>query len=259
MLPVTPTMGALHAGHASLMDLAAAETDFVVVSIFVNPTQFAPSEDLAAYPRTPREDADLCREHKVDLILAPSVQEIYGGGSATEVTVKSLSATLCGRSRPTHFAGVCTIVAKLFNIVQPSTAFFGAKDFQQVAIIRRMVNDLNFPLVVRLCPTVREADGLAMSSRNKYLSPEERQQAPALYEALKLAGQMIRRDRPPVSKVIEAMRAHLSARATLGAIDYIQIVDPSELTDLQRTDRPVLIALAVKFGKARLIDNMLVD
>jgi len=256
---LVPTMGALHEGHFSLIDAASKASDFVVVSIFVNPKQFGPNEDFRSYPRSEQADLAACRGRGVDLVFIPSEQEMYGSGAATAVTVSRLSETLCGRSRPTHFVGVCTVVAKLLNIVQPDKAFFGAKDFQQAVIIRQMVRDLNFPVEVVLCPTIRRADGLAMSSRNKRLSPAERTEAAELHKSLLLAERMIRSSHPPASKVVAAIRSHLDAHAPGGRPDYIQIVDPDELTDVETTDRPVLVALAVHFGSARLIDNILVD
>lgn len=255
---LVPTMGALHAGHLSLIDAGAAQCDFVVVSIFVNPAQFAPGEDLAAYPRTPEADLAACEARGADVVFMPTAREMYGPGGLTKVTVERLGEGLCGRSRPAHFAGVCTVVAKLLNICRPDKAFFGAKDFQQVAIIRRMAADLNFPVEIVLCPTVREADGLAMSSRNSYLSENERGQATALYESLRLAERMIRASAPP-GEVAETMRKHLAEWAPSGKVDYIEIVDPDELTNVETTDRPVLVALAVKFSRARLIDNLLVE
>jgi pantothenate synthetase len=333
-------MGALHDGHASLIDAAAKSCGFVVVSVFVNPTQFAPTEDLAVYPRTPQQDLELCRRHGVNLVFMPTAEVMYptptvartpvpsdprarcprysragrpcydsepsdpqagrpcydsepsdaqagrpcydsepsdpragrpchdsgpsdappqpAYAAVTEVTIKSLSGVLCGRSRPTHFAGVCTVVAKLFNIVGPDKAFFGAKDFQQATIIRRMAADLNFPVEVVVCPTVRESDGLARSSRNVYLTPTERRQAPALYQALTLGRDLILREHPPAEAVIAAMMRHL-AKAASGQIDYLEIVDPQSLSGVQTTDKPVVIALAVRFGRARLIDNIAVD
>lgn len=254
-----PTLGALHEGHFRLISAAKAACDLVVVSIFVNPTQFAPGEDLAKYPRTLNEDLAACERLGVDAVFAPSTGEMYGAGPLTQVHVSRITETLCGASRGGHFAGVCTVVAKLFNIVAPDKAFFGAKDFQQAVVIRRMVEDLNFPLEIIVCPTVREADGLAMSSRNRYLSPSQRSQAGALCGALRLAERMVRDDHPPPDVVIAAIRSHLASNAPDGAVDYIQILDPYELTDVETTDRPVLIALAVRIGQTRLIDNIVVD
>jgi pantoate--beta-alanine ligase len=257
-----PTMGALHEGHFSHIDRAGAECDFVVVSIFVNPTQFGPGEDLEAYPRPRQVDLAACQARVVDLVFAPTVAEMYPdgpGGGLTTVSVASLPETLCGRSRPGHFAGVCTVVAKLFNIVLPDVAYFGQKDYQQAAIIRRMVHDLNIPVEIVVGPTVREPDGLARSSRNAYLTAQQRQQAVALSQALALAEKMIRASQPPATEVIAAMAEHVVAAAPLGEIDYIQIVDPDTLADVTDTAPPVLAALAVKFPTARLIDNRLIQ
>lgn len=259
-IALVPTMGALHAGHASLIDAARAGGGWVVVSIFVNPTQFGPGEDLSRYPRTLEADCELCRAHGADLVFAPAVEEMYPpGGGLTEVSVEKLGDGLCGASRPGHFAGVCTVVGKLFNIVLPDRAYFGAKDYQQSAIIRRMTADLNFPVQIVVCPTVREPDGLAMSSRNRYLNPSHRRQAVALRDALVLAGEMIRSAHPPAGDVIEAMRRQIASEAPDGAIDYIAIVDPDTLQTVRNTDRRVLVALAVKIGATRLIDNIVVD
>jgi len=257
---LVPTMGALHAGHYSLLDAARRDGDFVAVSIFVNPTQFGPGEDLDAYPRSPEADRAGCRRRGVDLLFAPSVQEMYPDGPpATEVRVGGLSEALCGRSRPTHFAGVCLVVAKLLNIVQPDRAYFGRKDYQQLVIVRRMVRDLNLPVEIVGCPTVREADGLAVSSRNAYLTTEQRRQAPALHAALDRAREEIEERRPPAWDVIETVRAHLRAHAPDGEIDYVEIVDPRTLAPVESTDERVLVAAAVRLGRARLIDNVLVD
>lgn len=255
-----PTMGALHAGHYSLIDAARRDCGLVVVSIFVNPLQFGPKEDLSSYPRTPAEDLSGCQAHGAGLVFMPTPEVMYGRQPCrTQVAVPSLSGTLCGASRPTHFAGVCTVVAKLFNIVLPDKAYFGAKDYQQVTILRRMVADLNFPLEVVTCPTVREADGLAMSSRNAYLTGEQRKQAPALHGSLTLAAGLIRTKHPPAAEVDLAIRVHLGREAPDGIVDYVHIVDPEELSDVVTTDHGVVVALAVKFGRARLIDNMLVE
>ena len=256
---LVPTMGALHAGHLSLIDAARDGCEFVVVSIFVNPLQFGPNEDLDAYPRTPADDLAACRDRGVGLVFMPPVEAMYASECVTSVSVAKLSETLCGRSRPGHFAGVCTVVAKLFHIVQPDRAYFGAKDYQQAAVLRRMVADLSFPLEVVVCPTVREADGLAMSSRNAYLAADQRRQAAALYGSLRAGERLIRREHPAAEAVIAAVGRYLSEHAPDGAVDYVQIVDPCELSDVEKTDRPVLIALAVQFGRARLIDNLLVD
>ena len=261
---LVPTMGALHAGHLTLIDAAVGGCDFVVVSIFVNPTQFAPDEDFSVYPRTLEADLKPCQARGVGLVFHPSVEEMYGSspppagaeGGLTEVSVSRLTDTLCGRSRPMHFTGVCTVVAKLFNIVQPDKAYFGEKDYQQAAVIRRMAADLNFPVEVVTCPIVREADGLAASSRNVRLTVEQRREAGGLYASLKLAEEIITRSHPPGRDVIGVMRTYLAEHAPLGEIDYVQIVDPHTLRDAEDTDRAVLVALAVRFGRTRLIDNI---
>ncbi len=260
LVGLVPTMGAFHAGHASLIDACRAECSFVVVSIFVNPTQFAPNEDLDAYPRTPEADLQICSDHGADLVFMPDVDEVYPEGpTATEVACPELSDKLCGRTRPGHFNGVCTVVAKLLNIVDPDRTYFGAKDYQQSLIVRRMVADLNFPVEVVVCPTLREADGLAMSSRNTYLDDSQRAQASQLWAGLQAARDMIYRDRPRADKVIARIRSHLTEFAPVGQVDYIKIVNPCTLGDVQTTDESVVIALAVEFGRARLIDNISVD
>jgi len=254
-----PTMGGLHEGHLSLIDAARSACDFVVVSIFVNPIQFAPGEDFSTYPRGIEADLSACEARGADLVFVPSVETMYPQESVTSITVNELSETLCGRSRGTHFAGVCTVVAKLLNIVGPDKAFFGRKDFQQLVIVTRMVGDLDMPVEIVSCPIVRHADGLAMSTRNQRLSAAHRLQAVALHAALGSAVARIRQSHPPSAEVIASMREYLSTNAPGGEIDYIQIVDPQTLCDVETTDRIVLVALAVKFPGARLIDNMLVD
>ena len=256
---LVPTMGGLHEGHLSLIDAARSDCDFVAVSIFVNPTQFAPGEDLSTYPGTIEADLDACDARGADLVFIPAVETMYPDGAITSVTVSELSETLCGRSRPTHFAGVCTVVAKLLNIAGPDKAFFGRKDFQQLVIVTRMVGDLDIPVEIVPCPIVREGDGLAMSTRNQRLSAAHRLQAVALYGALESAAGQIRESHPPAAEVIAAAREHISTKAPDGEIDYIEIVAPQTLRDVETTDRIVLVALAVKFPGARLIDNMLVD
>jgi len=259
---LVPTMGGLHDGHLSLIDAAKAACDYVVVSIFVNPTQFAPGEDLDSYPRDLDADLEACDARGADLVFAPAAETIYPDAAPlTQVTVGELSENLCGASRPIHFAGVCTVVAKLFNIVLPDKAFFGHKDFQQMVIVTRMAEDLNIPVSIVSCPIVREDDGLAMSTRNQRLSGEHRRQGPALYGALKFAkARILASSAPPAaSEIIAAVRGHISANAPDGEIDYVQIVDPQTLRDVETIEGPALIALAVKFPGARLIDNMLVD
>ena len=265
-IALVPTMGALHPGHLSLVTAARESIDknpeggFVVVSIFLNPTQFAPDEDLDTYPKTLENDLKLCEISGVDLVFAPSPEEMYPKKTAglTTVNIRNLTDTLCGKSRPGHFPGVCTVVAKLFNTVQPDEAFFGAKDFQQAVIIQQMVDDLNIPVKIIVCPIVRESDGLAMSSRNARLSPEDRKQAPALHAGLKLSAETISDSHKPSTEVIDAIRKYIYDKAPNGQIDYLQIVDPKSLQDVSSTSGVVLIALAVKFGSVRLIDNVLV-
>ncbi|KPK80666.1 MAG: pantoate--beta-alanine ligase, partial [Phycisphaerae bacterium SM23_33] len=254
-----PTMGSLHEGHYALIDAARRECDFVVVSIFVNPTQFGPGEDYERYPRPLEADLAGCESHGVDAVFAPSADAMYAPGFATTVHVEGLTTGLCGRSRPGHFDGVTTVVAKLLNIVLPDVAYFGAKDYQQAAVVRRMAADLNMPLRVEVCPTVREADGLAMSSRNAYLTAEERAQAPALVESLRLARRLVAEGRRDAAELADQMRRAIARRAPLGRIDYVEIVDPDSLQNVQTIDGPVVAALAVRFPSARLIDNMRID
>jgi len=256
---LVPTMGALHAGHYSLIEAARRQCEFVVVSIFVNPIQFGPAEDLAEYPRTPEADLAGCESRGASAVFLPQVDEIYPRPCRTVVDVPDLGRGLCGARRPGHFQGVCTVVAKLFNIVQPDVAYFGAKDFQQATILRRMTEDLNFPVAIEVCPTVREADGLAMSSRNAYLSAEQRSQATALWQSLQLAAKLVAQERPPAGDVVAGILSYLGEHAPEGVVDYVEIVDPDELTPAEGTGGKVLIALAVRFGSARLIDNILLD
>ena len=256
---LVPTMGALHDGHTSLIDAAVADGHFVVATIFINPTQFGPDEDLASYPTTGQADLTVCERHGASAVFVPTVREMYPRQGLTTVNVADLTQGLCGRSRPSHFAGVCTVVAKLFNIVAPDAAYFGEKDAQQAIVLARMVEDLNFPIRLVVRPTVRLADGLAMSSRNQHLTKAQRAQAPQLHKALELAAECIARGQRESARVIEAMRSHLTAKAPLGQPDYVEIVDPETLAGVETIDRPVLVALAVRFGRARLIDNMLVD
>ena len=250
-----PTMGALHAGHAELIRAARQTGGFVVVSIFVNPTQFGPTEDFAKYPRTLDADRSLSAEAGADLIFAPTAADMYPEGAVTFVEVTKLDAELCGPRRPGHFRGVCTIVMKLFQIVQPDRAIFGAKDAQQARIIRQMVRDLNVPVVVQVEPTVREPDGLAMSSRNRYLTPVERAVAPRIYTALQsvrlraLAGEW------DVARLESALAAEL-ATIPGSRLDYARIVDDVTLQTIARLERPALAAVALFLGTTRLIDNI---
>ena len=255
---LVPTMGALHAGHISLIDTAKGQTDFVVVSIFVNPTQFGPNEDFNKYPRTLDADIEMCQKAEADVVFAPSAQEMYPTEQLTWVNVEKLTDVLCGAARPGHFRGVTTVCAKLFNIVLPDIAFFGQKDAQQAIIIKRMVADLNMPLKIVVCPIVREANGLAMSSRNKYLSEQQRQEAAAIYASLQKAEQMIKSGERNSAAIITAMQEILHQSGSI-ATEYIHIVDAATLTDLQVIKGQVLIAIAAKIGTTRLIDNILID
>ena len=250
-----PTMGNLHDGHLSLVRIAKKHSDVVVVSIFVNPTQFGPNEDFAAYPRTFAADRALCEAEGVDLVFYPSVPDMYPAGASVSVTENALSRTLCGAARPGHFDGVCTVVAKLFNIVLPHVAVFGEKDGQQLRVIRRMVRDLRFPVEIVSGPTARESDGLARSSRNQYLTPEQRPQAVCLRRALDEAERLFAAGERDPRKLVAAMRAVI-ARAPAAKIDYVEIVDDETLQPLAGPiARPALAALAVWVGTPRLIDN----
>ena len=250
-----PTMGNLHEGHLSLVRLARKHADVVVVSIFVNPTQFGPREDFAAYPRTFAADRALCEAEGVDLLFHPAVAEMYPPGASTVVAEKSLARTLCGAARPGHFDGVCTVVAALFNLVLPHVAVFGEKDAQQLRVIRRLVRDLHFPVAIVPGPTVREADGLARSSRNQYLTPEQRPQAAALRRALDDCERLFAAGERDPGKLIAAMRARVESQPA-ARIDYIEIVDDETLAPLAGPiARPALAALAVWVGQPRLIDN----
>ena len=252
-----PTMGYLHEGHASLMD-AASENDKVVVSIFVNPMQFGPNEDLASYPRDLEHDAKVCEEHGVDLIFHPTPEEMYGENFYSYVDMKVLTEELCGLSRPVHFRGVCTVVTKLFNIVTPDRAYFGQKDAQQLAIIKRMVKDLNQPLEVIGCPIVREADGLAKSSRNTYLSAEERKAALVLSRSIFLGKEMVEAGERDAKKVLAAMTAEIE-KEPLAKIDYVKMVDLETMQQIDTIEGGILTAIAVYIGKTRLIDNFMVE
>jgi pantoate--beta-alanine ligase len=251
-----PTMGALHEGHLSLIRLAKKHSDFVAVSIFVNPTQFGPREDYKKYPRDLKKDAALCKTAGADMIFAPNVKEVYPQDFATYVNVDGLTQGLCGASRPGHFRGVATVVSKLFNIVQPDAAVFGQKDAQQLAVIRRMTRDLDLSVKIIGGPIMRERDGLAMSSRNAYLTLEERAEAPALYRALQLARSMVKSGKREAESVKREMAKLLRRDAPLGEIDYIEIVDNETLKSVKQIEKNTLIALAVKFPNARLIDNV---
>ena len=250
-----PTMGFLHDGHASLMRAARADTDVVVVSIFVNPLQFGPTEDLDAYPRDLGRDTALALEAGVDLVFAPSVEEMYPRPVLTTVSVAEVSARLEGAARPTHFAGVATVVAKLFSIVGPCRAYFGAKDFQQVAVVRRMAADLSMPVEVVACPTRREPDGLAMSSRNVYLTPGERAAAPVIFTALRAGAAAISAGERDPAAVRDLMAGIISAEP-LAELDYADVVDADSFTVPDRLSGNLRLLAAVRFGRARLIDNV---
>jgi pantoate--beta-alanine ligase len=255
---LVPTMGALHEGHLSLVKAAKAQCEAVVVSIFVNPLQFRPNEDLAKYPRTFERDCELLRKEEVDFVFAPSVEEIYPEQATTYVTVEGLSEKLCGKSRPGHFRGVTTIVAKLFNIVQPHLAFFGQKDAAQVANIRRMVRDLNFGVEIIVCPIVRESDGLAMSSRNAYLNPQGRKSALVLYRALQEVEQHFRHGERDAGTLAEFGK-QLIAQEPGVRLDYLEIVDPDSLEPVAHVNHTALAAVAGLVGMTRLIDNVLLS
>jgi len=253
-----PTMGALHRGHISLIEAAKQQTDFVVVSIFVNPTQFGPGEDFQKYPRPLEMDLKICRQQGVDLVFTPKSAEMYASENLTWVTVEELSEPLCGQFRPGHFRGVATVCAKLFNIVQPDVAFFGQKDAQQAIVIKRMVADLNMPLEIIVCPTVREPDGLAMSSRNQYLSPSQRKDAVYIYKSLQKSQQMIDHGIKDVRRITAGMQKILNQVPSM-KIEYVSIVDAETLQSLDRIGGRILAAMAVRIGSTRLIDNILVD
>ncbi len=251
---LVPTMGYLHEGHASLVTASVAANDVTVVSIFVNPLQFAPGEDLEAYPRDLERDNDICRGEGADIVFAPSVEEMYPRRVATTVSVAGISAPHEGVSRPTHFAGVATVVAKLFSIVGPCRAYFGAKDWQQIAVVTRMAADLSMPVEVVACATVREADGLAMSSRNVYLTPEERAEATVLRRSLD-AGIICVEGGETDPVVVEAAMADVVATARHGTLDYVAAVQADTLVVDGPLEGDVRLLVAVQFGKARLIDN----
>ena len=251
-----PTMGALHAGHAGLIRMARSQNGFVVVSIFVNPTQFGPAEDLTKYPRTLEADRQLCEAVGTDLIFAPSPETIYPDGFTTYVEVQGLQDGLCGPSRPGHFRGVATVVLKLFNIVQPDVAYFGQKDAQQALILQQMVRDLDVPVKMEILPTIREADGLAMSSRNRYLDVVQRQQAAVLYRALEAVKTLVASGEREIAPLEAKLRAEI-AIAPLARVDYAQILDAGTLQPIDTLKRQALAAVAVFFGKTRLIDNTL--
>lgn len=249
-----PTMGYLHEGHKSLIERAAQENDKVVVSVFVNPTQFGPNEDLSTYPRDIERDKKACMEAGASLIFNPEPSEMYLEGAATYVNVDNLTEGLCGAKRPGHFSGVCTVVSKLFNIVSPDKAYFGEKDAQQLAVIKRMVRDLNFDIQIVGCPIIREDDGLAKSSRNKYLSEEERAAAVILSKSLNKAKELLD-EGVKEAYVIKAAIAKEINSEVLAKIDYVEIVDSLSLEKVEKIEKSILVAIAVFIGKTRLIDN----
>jgi len=253
-----PTMGALHEGHLSLIRRCRKENDITVISIFVNPTQFGPGEDYKSYPRPQEKDLSLAREEDVDIVFVPTVKEMYPQPHRTSIDIKEITGQLCGKTRPGHFEGVATVVAKLFNIVSPQTAYFGQKDYQQTLVVRQLVKDLNLPLKIAVCPIIREKDGLAMSSRNKHLSPKHRREAAVLYQSLKSAKQKILTGERNVKKIIDFIRSTIKNKSS-GEIDYVSCVNAADLKPLRKIEGKVLIAVAVGFGKARLIDNILVQ
>jgi pantoate--beta-alanine ligase len=257
-LGLVPTMGALHEGHLSLVRASREKSDIVAVSIFVNPTQFGPNEDFARYPRNLDNDSKMLEREHVDVIFAPAVDEMYPAGAITWVTVEGMSDRLCGKSRPGHFRGVTTVVANLFHIIEPDIAFFGQKDAAQVAIIRRMVRDLNMPVAIEVCPIVRELDGLALSSRNAYLNPEERKSALVFHRALQQAEKLFNEAERDSAKLIAAGKQEFSTEPK-ARLDYFEIVDPDSLEPVTTISNRVLIAVAGFIGNTRLIDNVIVD
>ena len=249
-----PTMGALHLGHLSLIKQARKDNQLVVVSIFVNPKQFGPQEDLKKYPRSLKNDFELCRKNGVDLIFLPTAKIMYAEGFSTSINVEGLSLRLCGASRPGHFGGVLTVVAKLLNIVAPHALYLGQKDAQQAVIIARMIKDLNFPVKVKIMPTIRQADGLALSSRNVYLNTKQKSEASVLFKSLSLAKFLLDAGQRDGPRIISRMRELISRKQQI-KIEYISIVDLERLENIKRINQKCLVALAVKIGKTRLIDN----
>lgn len=253
-----PTMGALHVGHISLIEAATKECDFVVVSIFVNPTQFSPGEDFEKYPRPLEADLDICRKGGVDVVFVPTPEQMYPTENITWVNVEKLTETLCGEFRPGHFRGVATVCAKLFNIVGPDVAYFGQKDAQQAVVIKRMVADLNMPLDIVVCPTVREESGLAVSSRNKYLTEEQKKDSTLIYKSLQKCREMIDAGTTDTGTITAEMLKILSQAPSI-QIEYVSIVDAENLQKLDKIIGKILAAVAVRIGPARLIDNIVVD
>lgn len=255
---LVPTMGYLHEGHASLIARASKENDRVVVSDFVNPIQFAPNEDLASYPRDIDRDAKVCEENGADIIFHPTPEEMYHKDFSTFVDITGPSEELCGKSRPIHFRGVCTVVSKLFLIASPDRAYFGQKDAQQLAVIKRMVRDLNFDIEIVGCPIIREADGLAKSSRNTYLSPEERKAAVILHKALEKGKELVLNGEKSAKAVIDTVTQIINSEP-LAKIDYVQVVDFPNIKVVEDINCDILTAVAVYIGKTRLIDNFIIE
>lgn len=256
---LVPTMGYFHAGHLALMDRARPQADRLVVSLFVNPTQFGPNEDLDSYPRDPVRDAELAEAHGVDVLFTPAPGAMYTPDHSTWVEVPELAKGLCGASRPGHFRGVCTVVSKLFHIVGPDVAIFGEKDWQQLAILRRMVRDLNFPVRIESQPIIRETDGLALSSRNVRLTEEERAQAPQIQKGLTMLQTLVHGGEHSAAHLQQSLHEYYDAHLPLGEVDYIAIVDPDALTPLDTVQKRALVAVAVQMKSARLIDNFLLE
>ncbi len=252
---LVPTMGSLHEGHLSLIRIARGAADLLVVSVFVNPTQFGEGEDYESYPRDLGRDMELLGKEGVDVVFAPSAEEMYPEGYSTYVDVEGLTSVLCGRTRPGHFRGVTTVVTKLLNSVRPDFAVFGEKDYQQAAVVRKMVADLNMGVEIVLAPTVREKDGLAMSSRNAYLTDRERRDASVIYQSLLMAREMVASGNSDTPAVKSAVRQMIENKST-AEVEYVSAVDPETLEELDEIEGEAVIAVAVRFGRARLIDNM---
>lgn len=253
---LVPTMGYLHDGHMSLVNASIKENDFTVVSLFVNPTQFGPGEDLDKYPRDEEQDLKLLEEAGVDILFAPSPEEMYFPDHSTYVNESTLSLPLCGESRPGHFRGVCTVVLKLFNIITPDRAYFGMKDYQQLQVLKRMVRDLNVPVQIRPCPLIREKDGLALSSRNAYLSPDDRTSALKLSESLKAAKTAFTEGERNASVILDLIHSILNREERLKP-EYVEIRDAENLSIVDEISSPIVIAMAIRAGKTRLIDNII--
>jgi len=253
-----PTMGFLHEGHLSLIKKAKKDTDFVVVSIFVNPIQFGPKEDLKKYPKDLKRDIDLCKANGADIVFIPNAKSIYVNGFSTYIDVEGITEKLCGVKRPGHFRGVATVCMKLFNIVKPDIAYFGQKDAQQAFVIKKMVDDLNVPLKIKIMPIIREKDGLAMSSRNIYLTSKERKEALLIYKSLRLARGLYKSGEKDPKKILKRVREQISKDGHI-KIDYVSIVDLEKFKNLNKIHKKALVAVAVKIGSTRLIDNIILN